>query len=160
MTNEIQTPEVQNPVALSGDQQVARRREDHLLMDLFGVNPLFPLFEKFPNVAPRFQSARWGVESSERLADGTQLVKFNLAGWKRDEVKVSLNTALNRLTVSAERGTDSEESTERRQFSSTFTVTPGTTNEQLKVTHEDGILSLFIRPPAEDSEHTFDIPVD
>lgn len=139
--------------------QEIRRRPDPI-SELFGLNHLQSLFDIFPGANRHFQAARWGLESSERMEDGTQVVKFNLAGWKKEEVKVSLNTALNRLTITAERKNENESSYERRDFSSTIQVPPGTTEDKLKVRHEDGILSLYLTPPEVDKEHTHQIPVE
>lgn len=155
-----------------GHQQMARRGMDHPFGDLFaspfgaspfgdlfGVNRLFSLLDTLPAVQPRVQSARWGIESIDRLEDGSQVVSLNLAGWKKDEVSVTLDTALNRLTINASRASDSENSHERRNFTTSISVPPGTKQDHLKVAHEDGVLSVTVAPTGDQEENIINIPV-
>jgi len=80
--------------------------------------------------------------------DGSTAIDFNLAGYNRDEVSVKIDTVLKRLFVTAK----SEKEHDRKEFSTSVSLSPYTQAEDITSTYKNGILEVVIKPSSKREE--------
>ena len=144
-----------------------------LVPSIFGEN-LFDDFMDFP-----FDDDFWGrrnplygknakrmMKTDIRETDGSYELDVDLPGFKKDEIKASLENGY--LTISAAKGLDKDEKDEEGKYirqeryagamSRSFYVGKDVTQEDIKAKYEDGILKLTIpkkekKPVVEQDNH-------
>ena len=144
-----------------------------LVPSIFGEN-LFDDFMDFP-----FDDDFWGrrnplygknakrmMKTDIRETDGSYELDVDLPGFKKDEIKASLENGY--LTISAAKGLDKDEKDEEGKYirqeryagamSRSFYVGKDITQEDIKAKYEDGILKLTIpkkekKPVVEQDNH-------
>ena len=144
-----------------------------LVPSIFGEN-LFDDFMDFP-----FDDDFWGrrnplygknakrmMKTDIRETDGSYELDVDLPGFKKDEIKASLENGY--LTISAAKGLDKDEKDKEGKYirqeryagvmSRSFYVGKDVTQEDIKAKYEDGILKLTIpkkekKPVVEQDNH-------
>ena len=144
-----------------------------LVPSIFGEN-LFDDFMDFP-----FNDDLWGrknplygknakrmMKTDIRETDGSYELDVDLPGFKKDEIKASLENGY--LTISAAKGLDKDEKDKDGKYirqeryagamSRSFYVGDEVTQEDIKAKYEDGILKLSIpkkekKPAVEQDNH-------
>ncbi len=144
-----------------------------LVPSIFGEN-LFDDFMDFP-----FDDDFWGrrnplygknakrmMKTDIRETDGSYELDVDLPGFKKDEIKASLENGY--LTISAAKGLDKDEKDKEGKYirqeryagamSRSFYVGKDITQEDIKAKYEDGILKLTIpkkekKPVVEQDNH-------
>ena len=144
-----------------------------LVPSIFGEN-LFDDFMDFP-----FNDDFWGrknplygknakrmMKTDIRETEGSYELDVDLPGFKKDEIKASLETGY--LTISAAKGLDKDEKDKDGKYirqeryagamSRSFYVGDEVTQEDIKAKYEDGILKLSIpkkekKPAVEQDNH-------
>ncbi len=144
-----------------------------LVPSIFGEN-LFDDFMDFP-----FNDDFWGrknplygknakrmMKTDIRETDGSYELDVDLPGFKKDEIKASLENGY--LTISAAKGLDKDEKDKEGKYirqeryagamSRSFYVGDEVTQEEIKAKYEDGILKLSIpkkekKPAVEQDNH-------
>ena len=137
-----------------------------LVPSIFGEN-LFDDFMDFP-----FNDDFWGknakrmMKTDIRETDGSYELDVDLPGFKKDEIKASLENGY--LTISAAKGLDKDEKDKDGKYirqeryagamSRSFYVGDEVTQEDIKAKYEDGILKLSIpkkekKPAVEQDNH-------
>ena len=137
-----------------------------LVPSIFGEN-LFDDFMDFP-----FDDDFWGrknplygknakrmMKTDIRETDGSYELDVDLPGFKKDEIKASLENGY--LTISAAKGLDKDEKDKDGKYirqeryagamSRSFYVGDAVTQDEVKAKYEDGILKLSIPKKAEQS---------
>lgn len=74
--------------------------------------------------------------------DGSTAIDFNLAGYNPNEVSVKVDTVLKRLFVTAK----SENENNRKEFSTSVSLSPYTQPEDISSSYKNGILEVVIKP--------------
>ena len=144
-----------------------------LVPSIFGEN-LFDDFMDFP-----FNDDFWGrknplygknakrmMKTDIRETDGSYELDVDLPGFKKDEIKASLENGY--LTISAAKGLDKDEKDKEGKYirqeryagamSRSFYIGDEVTQEEIKAKYEDGILKLSIpkkekKPAVEQDNH-------
>ncbi len=107
---------------------------DRLFADVFNT------FPRFGNLFDNQAAARVPVDLFED--DNNVYARFELPGFRRDELNVQLENAV--LTVSVERKADAKEQRQEMQFSRSVTVPEGVDGEKVKAKFEDGVLTVTL----------------
>lgn len=134
-----------------------------LMPSIFGENlfddwmdlPFDKDFEKgfFGSRDPLFgRHARNLMKTDVKETDGTYEVAIDLPGFKKEDLKLSLENGY--LTITASKGLDKDEQDEKGTYirreryagtvSRSFYIGDGVTEEQIKAKFEDGILKLSV----------------
>lgn len=112
-----------------------------------GFHNLLKNFEFLLNT----RESAWPFYSVKKIDDDTTNIYMSLAGFSKDEIKVSLNDSTNVLTVSASKSEKLEgdalwNSLSERNVLKSFTLSPDIKNPEVK--YEDGLLVISAKREA------------
>lgn len=109
------------------------------LPSIFGAGMLDRMFDR--SASPLFTTAA-NLMRQYRLADGSTVLEYNLAGFKQDEINVQIDTALGELIIKAEH----QEEGNQRAYSTAVTLSPYTSPEDVTSEYSDGVLKITVAP--------------
>lgn len=123
------------------------------------ANDFDRLFNEFFAGLPRFGSvldapaARVPADLYED--DDNVYARFELPGFKKDELGVELENAV--LTVSVHRKADEKERRQELRFNRSVTVPEGVSGDKVKAKFEDGVLTVTLPKPEARKPRTIEI---
>ena len=80
------------------------------------------------------------VMGEKELEDGTHQVFYNVAGFEKEDIKVSFDEKSHELSLSAA----AKEANMSRSFNSTLILDPYTTSKDIKLSLKNGVLTVAI----------------
>lgn len=117
---------------------------------MFGPDFLGRLVDTWNNTLPNNLMRRYLEE------DGSTVLEYNLAGFKKEDIQIKMDSALGELIVRAE----SSDGKDKRAFSTVLTLSPYTSAEDLSTSYENGVLKVTVAPLEKRKEESLiDIPV-
>ena len=88
--------------------------------------------------------------------DGSTVLEYNLAGFEVKDIAIKVDTATSELMITAQ----NEDVSNRRSFSTSVTLSPYTTPEDVTTSYKNGVLQVTVAPlEKRKAESLVDIPV-